>query len=99
VLRPANTDEWSENAPVFLAPSRAQRLRIREPPDYREQREYVPVFGPRTLKIIGDNNMGLVSIDGYAIVHKLLCPTDKDVRVYTAWMRLGTSTKAQVIES
>jgi hypothetical protein len=92
VLRPANTDEWSEDAPVFLAPRRAQQLGITEPPEYREQREYVPASGPRTLKILGDNNVGLASIMGDEVIHQLLCPTGGEVRIYTATMRMRPTT-------
>jgi hypothetical protein len=88
LLRPADTSEWSNDAPVFLAPRRARKLSIQEPPDYREQRQYVSASGPRTLKILGDNNVGLVSITGDEVIHQLLCPTGGEVRIYTATMRM-----------
>jgi len=84
LLRPAHTDEWSGEAPVFLTPCQARQLGIQEPPAYREQRRYVPASGPRTLTILGDNNVGLVSILGDEIIHQLLCPTGGEVRIYTA---------------
>jgi hypothetical protein len=90
--RPAHTDAWSEEAPVFLTPRRAQQLGIQEPPDYREQRQYVPASGPRTLTILGDNNVGLVSIMGDEVIHQLLCPTGGEVRLYTATMRMRPTT-------
>ncbi|MDN5851025.1 MAG: hypothetical protein L0H63_15550, partial [Nitrococcus sp.] len=83
-LRPATTDAWAEDAPVFLAPRRAQQLGIEEPPHYREEREYVPAVGSHTLNIVGNNNTGLLSISGDEITHQLLCPTDGEVRIYTA---------------
>ena len=92
LLRPADTSEWSDDAPVFLTPRRAQQLGIQEPPDYREQRQYVPASGPRTLKILGDNNVGLVSITGDEVIHQLLCPTGGEVRIYTATMRMRPTT-------
>jgi hypothetical protein len=92
LLRPADTSEWSNDAPVFLAPRRARKLSIQEPPDYREQRQYVPASGPRTLKILGDNNVGLVSITGDEVIHQLLCPTGGEVRIYTATMRMRPTT-------
>jgi hypothetical protein len=92
LLRPADTSEWSDDAPVFLTPRRAQQLGIQEPPDYREQRQYVPASGPRTLKILGDNNVGLVSITGDEVIHQLLCPTGGEVRIYTAIMRMRPTT-------
>lgn len=93
MLRPMNTDEWSEDSPVFLAPRQARRLGIQEPPDYREQREYVPVSGPSTLKIVGDNNVGLVSITGDGLVHQLLCPMNEELRIYTASMRISPGSR------
>jgi hypothetical protein len=90
--RSAHTDAWSEEAPVFLTPRRAQQLGIQEPPDYREQRQYVPASGPRTLTILGDNNVGLVSIMGDEVIHQLLCPTGGEVRLYTATMRMRPTT-------
>jgi hypothetical protein len=86
LLQPTHTDEWSGEAPVFLTPSRARKLGIQEPPDYREQRQYVSASGPRTLTILGDNNVGLVSILGDEIIHQLLCPTGGEVHIYTATM-------------
>jgi hypothetical protein len=89
-LRPATLNAWSEDAPVFLTPRRARQLGIKAPPDYREQRQYVSASGPRTLKILGDNNVGLVSVMGDEVIHQLLCPTGGEVRIYTATMRMHT---------
>jgi hypothetical protein len=90
--RPAHVYEWSEDEPLFLSPRRARQLGITEPPDYREQRRYVPASGPRTLKILGDNNVGLVSIMGDEVIHQLLCPMGGEVRVYTATLRMRSTT-------
>jgi hypothetical protein len=87
--QPVNPQEWSDDAPVFLAPRHARHLSIQEPPDYREQRQYVPALGPRTLKILGDNNVGLVSVMGDEVIHQLLCPMGGEVCIYTATMRMG----------
>jgi hypothetical protein len=84
VLRPTNTDEWADDAPLFLAPQRAKDFNIEELPDYREQREYVWATGPRRLKIVGDNNLGRVSIDGDKVTHELLCPTQDGLVIYSA---------------
>jgi hypothetical protein len=92
LLRPANTNEWSENAPLFLAPRRARQLSLQEPPTYRAHRQYVPTSGPGTLTILGDNNIGLVSIMGDEVIHQLLCPTGGDVRIYTATLRMRPTT-------
>ena len=74
----------------------ARHLSIQEPPDYREQRQYVPALGPHTLKILGDNNVGLVSIMGDEVIDQLLCPTGGEVRIYTATMRMGPTSPAHV---
>jgi hypothetical protein len=88
--RPAHINTWPEDGPVFLTPRQAQRLGIKAPPEYRERRQYVPASGPRTLTILGDNNVGLVSIMGDEVIHRLLCPTGREVRTYTATMRMRT---------
>ncbi|MDN5869732.1 MAG: hypothetical protein L0H73_03270 [Nitrococcus sp.] len=90
-LQPATTDAWNEDAPVFLAPRRAQQLGIEEPPHYREEREYVSAVGPHTLKIVGNNNTGLLSISGNEVTHQLLCPTEGEVRMYTAAIDVKTA--------
>ena len=90
LLRPENLTVWSADAPVFLTPRRARQLGIKAPSDYHEQRQYVSASGPHTLKILGNNNVGLVSILGDEIIHQLLCPTGGEVRVYTAIMRMQT---------
>ena len=89
---PMNTQEWSDEAPVFLTPRRARQLRIQEPPEYREHRQYVSAAGPRMVTILGDNNVGLVSIMGDEVIHQLLCPTGGEVRIYTAIMRMRPTT-------
>jgi hypothetical protein len=89
---PVNPKGWSDAAPVFLTPRHARHLSIQEPPDYREQRQYVPVSGPRTLTILGDNNVGLVSVSGDEVCHQLVCPTGGEVCVYTATMRMRPTT-------
>lgn len=71
-VRAANTDEWSEDAPVFLAPRRARQLGIRQEPDYRERRSYVRPDGPNTSLLIGENNVGLVTIRKGEVVHRIL---------------------------
>jgi hypothetical protein len=74
----------------------ARHLSIQEPPDYREQRQYVPTLGPRTLTILGDNNVGLVSVMGDEIIHQLPCLMSGEVCIYTATMRMGPTSPAHV---
>jgi hypothetical protein len=72
MLRPVSTDEWAPGAPVFLAPVLASRLRITQRPDYREIRRYIRPAGPSPSALIGQNNIGLVTVDGNKITHTLL---------------------------
>ncbi|HEY8524717.1 MAG TPA: hypothetical protein VIL48_07135 [Acidimicrobiales bacterium] len=72
--RSVNSDEWRANAPVFLHEAVAKRV-DGEPPGYRERRRYV---GPRQRPewyVVGDNNVGLVTVDGHCVVHELLVDT------------------------
>jgi hypothetical protein len=72
VSRPVNTDEWADDSPVFLAPRDVKVLRIKTPPDYRECRIYVKPEGRNRSILVGENNVGLVSLDGAEVVHRLL---------------------------
>jgi hypothetical protein len=72
--RPVNTDAWAEDAPVFLAPTLAKRIAAEQPPRIEETRRYLRPDGHRTRVVVGDNNVGLVSVrlrDG-VVVHQLL---------------------------
>jgi hypothetical protein len=70
--RTVNTDEWSADSPVFLAPRDLRLLGIEHPPDYRECRIYVRPEGRRRSILIGENNVGLVSITRDGVVHRVL---------------------------
>jgi hypothetical protein len=83
-FRAANTDEWSDDAPVMLSPRRAEHLHIEEEPDFREHREYIVTEGDHSLKIVGENNVGLVTLADGELRHELLCPTRHGMRVYAA---------------
>ncbi len=87
--KPANTDEWSEDSPVFLAPKRVQQMNIKEPPIYREWRSYVRTSGPDSSMVIGENNLGLVSITGHEVVHRLLSRDKNETNVHTATIDLA----------
>ncbi len=83
LTRAANTDEWDEDSPVFLAPSLAAHLGLDQPPDYRESRRYLrPVEGGAS-PLIGENNVGLVSYRDEAVVHRLLGRGRRGMRVST----------------
>jgi hypothetical protein len=73
LFRAVNTDEWDEAAPVFLAPADVRLLGIEAAPDYRDNRLYMrPRRGSSFL--VGNNNLGLVSLRGDEITHRLLTP-------------------------
>jgi hypothetical protein len=72
MLRPVSTDEWAPGAPVFLTPALARRLGIGQRPDYRETRTYVRPAGPSPSVLIGENNIGSVTVDGHRVTHVLL---------------------------
>jgi hypothetical protein len=42
IAKTANTGAWNTDSQVFLAATLARALRIQQPPDYRENRLYVP---------------------------------------------------------
>jgi hypothetical protein len=59
---------------VFLTPTLAEKLIPDQPPDYKETRSYVSPDSRRIGLIVGDNNLGAVSLrmrDGVA-AHRLL---------------------------
>ncbi len=74
LLRPVNTDAWVDDggAPVFLAPSLAHKLGVIQPPEYREVRAYLRPDGPSSSPLIGENNLGVVVLDGDRITHRIL---------------------------
>jgi hypothetical protein len=71
LTRATNTDEWNDDAPVFLGPKRATALGISQPPDYLECRIYIPPEDAGSM-LVGENNIGLVSIDPKEITHRLM---------------------------
>ncbi|MBA3349157.1 MAG: hypothetical protein H0T12_01245 [Actinobacteria bacterium] len=89
LAKSANTDEWSEDAPVFLAPNRVRQLGIKTPPHYRETRSYVATEGPQSSMIVGENNIGLLSIRGNEVTHRLLSRSKHQTCEHRAKMRLG----------
>lgn len=86
MLRAVNTDEWAEDSPVFLAPRDVKVLGIEQRPDFRERRVYVRPRGRRASILVGENNMGLVSIQGERVTHTLLARGKGGTREHTATM-------------
>jgi hypothetical protein len=72
MLRPASTDEWAPGAPVFLPPALVRQLGISQHPDYREIRTYIRPAGQSSSVLIGENNIGSVTVDGHKVTHVLL---------------------------
>jgi hypothetical protein len=72
MLRPVSTDEWASGAPVFVPPALATQLGISQRPDYRETRTYIRPAGPSPSVLIGENNIGSVTVDRHNITHVLL---------------------------
>jgi hypothetical protein len=89
LTRAANTDEWDEDSPVFLAPSLAAHLNLDRPPDYRESRRYLRPAEGGPSPLIGENNIGLVSYHGNAVVHRLLGRGRRGMRVSTVTFPLA----------
>ena len=80
--RSVNSDEWRDNAPVFLREALADRVDGDEPV-YRERRRYVgPAHRPYWY-VIGENNAGLVTVTGNRVRHQLLIGTDPHGRPRT----------------
>jgi hypothetical protein len=82
--RPANTDAWDEGAPVFLRPQEVDRLGIKEAPEYRENKTYVEVSEGYESFIVGENNLGLVTVRGPEVTHRLLTRKQDEVLTFTA---------------
>lgn len=88
VERPVNTNEEADS-PVFLSPSLARRAKPDEPPRYRERRRYVGLEERPSQVIVGEANVGLVSVVGDRVVHRLLARSGPATRTYTATLSLA----------
>lgn len=72
LLRAAGTDEWDKQGPLCLSPRAARALRIDQPPDFEEIRTYVRPDGPSASVLVGENNVGWVTLDGHRATQRLL---------------------------
>lgn len=79
--RAVNTDEWNDDAPVLLSPKIAKLLRISTEPTIDERRTYVGTRGAKKVRLVGEHNIGLVSIRGNAARQELLCREKSDLDV------------------
>ena len=87
--RAANTDEWNEDAPVFLSPPMAKSLAISSDPDVHEKRTYIKTNGNRHVRLIGEHNVGLVTITRDTVRQELFCHDDSEMDVYTTEIELA----------
>jgi hypothetical protein len=69
--RAVNTDEWDAESPVFLAPLDARLVGVQTPEDFRDCRVYARPK-PGTSMLIGENNVGLMSLREERVTHRLL---------------------------
>jgi hypothetical protein len=72
--RSVNSDEWRADAPVFLRESLARRF-DGDGPAYRERRRYVGPAHRPAWYVVGENNVGLVTIEGNVVTHELVVGT------------------------
>ncbi|MBA2496400.1 MAG: hypothetical protein H0V33_04780 [Acidimicrobiia bacterium] len=87
--RPVNTDGEAD-APVFLSPELARRAQPDEPPRYRETRCYVGPEERPSWVIVGEANVGLVTIAGDRVVHRLLARNGPETTTtYTATLSIA----------
>jgi hypothetical protein len=89
MLRAVNSDEWAEDSPVFLAPRDVKVLGVDQPPDFRECRIYVRPKGRNSSILVGENNTGLVRVEGDEITHRLLVRGKHGSREHVATIVLG----------
>ncbi|CAN5773337.1 hypothetical protein BH20ACT23_BH20ACT23_27220 [soil metagenome] len=91
--RPSNVDEWADNSPVFLAPRHVKVLGIETPPDYRESRIYVRPSGRNRSVLIGENNIGLVTLEKEGVEHRVLSRGHR-THIHTARLRPVTAERS-----
>jgi len=89
VSRPADTDAWDDDTPVLIAPRRARRSGITKAPEFRESRRYVRPRTHRASVVVGDNNIGLVTLEGDTVTHELLTRRADETRIHPATLDLG----------
>jgi hypothetical protein len=98
--RAVNTDAWAEDAPVFLTPTLAERIAAEQPPCFEEYRSYVRADGHRPRVVVGDNNVGMVSVplrDG-VVVHRLLARRAGRTMSHTASLSLRSAARLPATE-
>lgn len=87
--RPVNNDEWTDGGPVFLPPCVAAQAAPDQPPPYAEARRYVHPRERPSSVVVGESNVGLVTIDGDRVVHQVIGRTSSGTATYTTEVELG----------
>jgi hypothetical protein len=88
LMRAVNTDEWADDSPVFLAPRDVKVLGVEQEPDYTECRVYVRPEGRWSSILVGENNIGLVTLEGRRVTHRLLARGERGSVEHVARMHL-----------
>jgi hypothetical protein len=87
--RAVNTDEWDQDSPVFLAPRHVEMLGIEQAPDFHECRIYVRPEGVNSSMLVGENNVGFMSLGTDHVTHRLLARGKRGTHTHTARMTLA----------
>jgi hypothetical protein len=87
--RAVNTDPTAPTGPVFLAPSIAARAGVAEEPYYAQRRVYLAPEGRRTNVLVGDNNVGEVTVTADHVRHDVLTRVRGRTRHLPVEMPLG----------
>lgn len=90
MFRVPNMDEWNDDSPIFLNPKLLDQLKISESPRYREERSYVRVEGPDSSMLVGENNIGLLRLEGDQAEHRLLSRQKGKTNVHTAAIEIAS---------
>ncbi|MGH2817442.1 MAG: hypothetical protein ACRDJS_03150 [Actinomycetota bacterium] len=87
IRRAPNLDEWNGAELSFLAEHRVHQLGIEDPPDYKESKRYVALSGTSST-LVGENNLGLVSLLGHEVTHTHLTSDAREDRPNQATMQV-----------
>ncbi|HWH34325.1 MAG TPA: hypothetical protein VNT56_03310 [Acidimicrobiales bacterium] len=88
LTRAVNTDEWNDDSPVFVPHQLLGHLGATPPPRYHETRSYIDPEEHPGWAIVGDNNVGYLSVGPDEVVHRLLTRNGSGSGTYTARFRL-----------
>lgn len=83
MTKAANTDEWDEDSPVFIPKHLEGRLDADPPPCYRETRRYVDPQERPGWVVVGENNIGSLSVSADGVRHRLHTCDPQGAKTYT----------------